>query len=110
MSVNLKSSQVQQNFGQAMDRALVDGDVIPDDGQALLAAIYGLAEIMPALGPVQAYTRDPKDDKFVACALLARAEHLVSVDRDILALQSLGTVQMLTPYALLQVLHDPGQN
>ena len=28
MSVNLKSSQVQQNFGQAMDRALVEGDVI----------------------------------------------------------------------------------
>jgi hypothetical protein len=28
MPVNLKSSQVQQNFGQAMDRALVEGDVI----------------------------------------------------------------------------------
>lgn len=28
MPVNIKSSQVQQNFGQAMDRALIEGDVI----------------------------------------------------------------------------------
>ena len=36
-----------------------------DEGQALLDAITQKANILPALGPVPAYTRDPKDDKFV---------------------------------------------
>lgn len=79
----------------------------PEEGQVLLAAIRRLAESLPPLGPVSAYTRDPKDDKFVACALAAHAQYLVTLDKDILVLRSLGDVQMVTPYEMVQVLRNP---
>ena len=41
-----------------------------EEGQSLLDAITQKADILPPLGPVPTYTRDPKDDKFVACALV----------------------------------------
>ena len=84
--------------------------VQPEEGQILLTAIRRLAECLPSLGPVQAYTRDPKDDKFVACALAAHAGDLATLDKDLLVLQALGDVRMVTPYTLIQELYDPRQN
>jgi len=73
-----------------------------EEGQALLDAIGRTAEVLAPLGEVpSAYTRDPKDDKFVACALLGEARYLVTVDRDLLALEKVGDVRMITPYDLL---------
>jgi len=79
----------------------------PEEGQVLLAAILHLAESLPTLGPLPVFTRDPKDDKFVACALAAYAQYMVTLDKDILVLQSLGDVQMVTPYEMVQVLRNP---
>lgn len=70
----------------------------PSDKQALLDAIYAKAEIQPPLGEIPPYTRDPKDDKFVACAIAGNADCLITLDRDILELGKLGEVQMITPY------------
>jgi putative PIN family toxin of toxin-antitoxin system len=81
----------------------------PEEGRILLEAIDRLAERLPPLGSVPAYTRDPKDDKFVACALAARAQCVVTLDKDILVLGSVGNVRMVTPYEMLQVLHQLGQ-
>jgi putative PIN family toxin of toxin-antitoxin system len=82
----------------------------PEEGRVLLEAIDRLAERLPSLGPVPAYTRDPKDDKFVACALAAQAQYLVTLDKDILVLDSVGDIRMVTPYEMLQGLHQLEQN
>jgi putative PIN family toxin of toxin-antitoxin system len=84
--------------------------ILREDGETLLAAIDRLCEVLPSLGSVPPYTRDSKDDKFVACALAAHAEYLVTLDKDILALRSLDQVQMVTPRELLQALHNPSLN
>jgi putative PIN family toxin of toxin-antitoxin system len=75
-------------------RALIQ----PEEGQVLLEAIEAKAEMISSLGPIPSYTRDPKDDKFIACALAGGAEVVITVDKDILTLGSLMTVQMMTPY------------
>ena len=77
-------------------RALVQ----PKEGQALVDAIYEKAEILSSLGMVPPYTRDPKDDRFVACALAGGAEYVVTVDMDILTLKAVGDVRMVTPIRL----------
>ena len=69
----------------------------PAEGQVLLDAVYGKAEILADIREVPVYTRDPKDDKFVACAIAGRAEYLVTVDEDILVLEGLGDVRVVTP-------------
>jgi putative PIN family toxin of toxin-antitoxin system len=72
--------------------------LIPEEaGGALLDIIDGRVEMLPALGEVPKLTRDPKDDKFVACAVLAGADFLISLGRDILAVGELGGVRVVTP-------------
>jgi putative PIN family toxin of toxin-antitoxin system len=78
----------------------------PEEGQVLLEAIESKAEMISSLGPIPSYTRDPKDDKFIACALAGGAEVVVSVDKDILTLGSLMTVQMMTPYEFVALWKD----
>ncbi len=78
----------------------------PEEGQALLHAIHLKAETLPPLGNVPPYTRDRKDDKFVACALIGKAAYVISEDRDLLALgvlqSGLDRVQMVTPHEFIQ--------
>jgi len=71
--------------------------VQPEDGQALLDAIRRKADILLPLGAIPAFTRDPKDDKVVACALAGDAGYIITLDKDILALRALGDVHMVTP-------------
>jgi len=80
----------------------------PEEGELLLDAIYHKAEILPPLGPVPLYTRDPKDDKFVACALAGSAEYVITADKDILTLETAGDVRMVTPDQFTRIFQDAG--
>ena len=73
-----------------------------DEGKALLEAILVKAEKLPLLNEIPVFTRDLKDDKFVACAIAGRASYVITEDRDILALGSVGDVQMITPYEFVE--------
>ena len=75
-----------------------------EEGQALLDAITQKADILPPLGPVPAYTRDPKDDKFVACALVGDTNYLITEDKDLLVLGVVGDVRIVTPYDFLRAI------
>jgi putative PIN family toxin of toxin-antitoxin system len=85
-----------------LKRDYIQALVRPEEGQAMLDAIYQRAEVLPAPGQVLSYTRDPKDDKFVACALTARADYVVTEDKDILVLGALGGGRMVTPYEFVR--------
>jgi putative PIN family toxin of toxin-antitoxin system len=80
--------------------------VTSQDALALLDAVETTAEILPALGEIPTFTRDRKDDVFVACAIAAGAAYLVTVDADLLALDSVSGVQIVTPARLLQLMED----
>jgi predicted nucleic acid-binding protein len=60
------------------------------------------------LGTPPSFTRDPKDDEFVACALAGDASYVITLDRDILALRALEDVRMVTPDEFLALLHAAG--
>jgi putative PIN family toxin of toxin-antitoxin system len=85
-----------------LNRDYVQTLIRTDEGQALLDAITQKADILPALGPVPSYTRDPKDDKFVACALVGDASYLITEDKDMLVLELVGDVRIVTPYDFLR--------
>jgi len=65
------------------------------DIDALIEDYLGLAElVVPASVP--RICRDPDDDHVIACAIAARAEIIVSGDRDLLDLGRHGDVRILT--------------
>lgn len=55
------------------------------------------------LEPVQVvrYSRDPDDDKFIALALAAKVERLITGDDELLCLDPPGDLRILTPRAAL---------
>jgi len=89
---------------EVLRRPKIQAYIKPQEAQVILDTIRRKADLLPSLGPVPPYTGAPKDDKFVACALLGNAQYLVSVDEDILVLQQVEQVKMVTPYALLLLL------
>ncbi len=89
---------------EVLQRPKILAYIQPQEAQIILETIRRKAELLPPLGTVPPYTRDPKDDKFVACAIIGNAQYLVSVDEDILVLQQVGSVQMVTPFTLLPLL------
>jgi len=97
----VSAPELFQELSQVLDRKVLRVYIHPNEGMALLYTLQSKAEFLLPLGEVPAYSRDPKDDKFVACALAARAAFLISEDRDLLALGSIGKLQILTPYDFL---------
>lgn len=54
--------------------------------------------------PEGAWSRDPDDDRIIACALAARADFLVTGDDDLLSLEGIGTLRIVSPADLLDAL------
>lgn len=73
----------------------------PSEVHIVMNALQFRAEVLPALGPIPALSRDPKDDKFIACAIAGKADYLISLDKDLLALGRVEAVQIMTPHEFL---------
>jgi putative PIN family toxin of toxin-antitoxin system len=48
--------------------------------------------------------RDPKDDMFLECAALAKADYLVAGDKDLLVLDSYQGTRIITPLEYVSIL------
>ena len=66
-------------------------------------ALFVLPETVPAI------SRDPKDDVFLACALAADADVLITGDQDLLVLKLHGRTRILTAAEFLEVL-EPAES
>ena len=49
--------------------------------------------------------RDPDDDKFINCALVAGVAYIVSGDKDLLEIGRFGSVKIIKPAALLSIIN-----
>ena len=65
-----------------------------------------LAELLPPLDGIAAYTRDPKDDYLVAYGVVNEVDYLVTGDADLLVLDRVGTLEIVKPSQFLGVLRD----
>lgn len=70
-------------------------------------AYLSLALVVPHPPPVK-ICRDPKDDKFFACAAAGNADYIVSEDEDILAISEYDTAKTIRTAAFLKLLDAAG--
>ncbi len=76
----------------------------------LKLALLDAAELLPPLAtPIPLASRDPKDNYLLAYALAGQADYLVTGDRDLLTLGSVGKVTILTPAEFALLLQQAGQ-
>lgn len=74
------------------------------DPQDLLAVIEADAELILGQQRLTGVCRDPKDDIFIACAVEAEADYLVTGDNDLLSLGQYSNVQIVRPAEFLRIL------
>ena len=70
---------------------------------ALVAALSELVELPEKIPPI---SRDPDDDRVIACAVVGRADVIVSGDKDLLDLGQVGGILILTAAQFLERLED----
>ncbi|HEX2465913.1 MAG TPA: putative toxin-antitoxin system toxin component, PIN family [Thermoanaerobaculia bacterium] len=64
--------------------------------------LVSVSAILVAASPLfERASRDSEDDKFLACAVAAGVEYVVSGDRDLLDLSPYGAVRVLKPRAFI---------
>lgn len=80
------------------------------EGQTLLETIRLLADVLSALGAIPGFTRDRKDDKFIACALVGQARFVVTANEDLLVIGEVEGVRMITPYHFVAWLRQRAAN
>jgi putative PIN family toxin of toxin-antitoxin system len=70
-----------------------------------ILAAFARAEIVEP-EDVPSISRDSKDDKFIACAVAAKANYIVSEDKDLLVLNPYQGIQIINALDFLRVLQD----
>lgn len=104
------ASELLSELEEVLARPSLQRFVQAAEGQTLLETIRLLADVLPALGPIPGFTRDRKDDKFVACALAGQARFVVTADEDLLVIGEVEGVRMTTPYHLVAWLRQGAAN
>ena len=94
--------QLMEELVGVLGRERIQAFIRPEEGQVLVNAVAQKSEMLPALGDAPSFTRDPKDDKFIVCALAGHAEYLVTEDKDLLVLERVGDVRIVTPYSFVR--------
>jgi putative PIN family toxin of toxin-antitoxin system len=72
--------------------------------EELLAIIDGNGHMLPGTVVLTGVCRDPKDDIWLACAVEAQADYMVSSDRDLLDMRRHGETCIINPGAFLLAL------
>ena len=79
--------------------------IAPDEIDEMVEVLSSVAEFIPRIeGTIPAVVRDPKDDYLLAYAAVAHADYLVTGDRDLLVLEKVAGVRILTPKEFVSVL------
>ena len=61
-----------------------------------VALLVALAEVVDLPETIPRICRDPDDDQVIACAVVGQADVIVSGDRDLLALEQVGRIPVLS--------------
>jgi predicted nucleic acid-binding protein len=72
---------------------------------ALISVLSEVVELPESVPPIR---RDPDDDWVIACAVVREADFIVSGDRDLLALERVGQIPVLSAAQLLATLEARG--
>lgn len=79
-----------------------------EERKRFVALVLALSEVVELPESIPRICRDPDDDLIIACAVVGDADVIVSGDQDLLVLEQVGNVPILTAAAFLDLLKYHG--
>ncbi len=107
----LTSPEILAELEKALDYPHLKIKITKEEREALLAELRSDAEQVPGQLVIPPVSRDPKDDKFIACAVEGNADYIVSGDNDLLDLeeyQRIGIIRAREFITMLELGEAPG--
>lgn len=95
--VLVTSPQLIDELGRVLQRPKMRNHVDAAEAQALLVSLEQDAVVVSGELTLSGATRDPEDDKVLACALEGEAKIVVTLDPDLLTLESFQEVRIVNP-------------
>jgi putative PIN family toxin of toxin-antitoxin system len=77
-----------------------------EERSRFVALVMALGEVVELPETIPRISRDPDDDRLIACAVVGEADVIVSGDDDLLALQRVGDIPILTAAQFLEMLEQ----
>jgi putative PIN family toxin of toxin-antitoxin system len=99
----LSSPELLAELDRALSYPRLQKSYDKDTRLRFVALIAQLAEMQNLPDEIPAISRDPDDDKFIACAIAGRADFLVSGNQDLLRLEQVGDVRIITAREWLEI-------
>ncbi len=105
------SQPILQEILEVLDRPAIKRKyrTIVGRGMVQLLDLFAQADIVE-IGTIEAVSRDPKDNKFLATAQAARAAYLVSEDEDLLTLTEYQGIKIVNAATFLRILEGKHQD
>jgi putative PIN family toxin of toxin-antitoxin system len=81
--------------------------ITPGELAAFVSILRQVGEFIPEITEeIPAVTRDPKDAYLLAYAVVGEADYLITGDEDLLVLQRVGSVKIIKPSDLADLIED----
>lgn len=77
-----------------------------EDINKYVTMLASIGQMISPLPRLRAVIRDPNDDMIVACAVKAKAQHIITRDKDLLDLGRYHKIEIISPEAYLTLLRQ----
>lgn len=78
----------------------------PEEIEEYLLSLGLIAGLVEGKRQLQAIEEDPEDDKYLACALEANADYIVSGDEHLLAIGEFERIKIVSPQEFVKIIID----
>ena len=79
-----------------------------EEHKRFVALLMALSEVVELPETIPRICRDPDDDQVIACAVVGKADVIVSGDRDLLELEQVGRIAIRSATQFLEILEEGG--
>ena len=100
----LTSPQILAELEKVFDYPHLKAKITKEETEALLTELRSNAEQVSGQLVIPPVSRDPKDDKFIACAVEGKADYIVSGDNDLLDLEEYQGIEIVKPKGFITIL------
>ena len=107
----LPEDLLEEFWRKAREKKYLVERIAPTELRRFVEVLIEVSELVSRITePIPAVTRDPKDDYLLAYALVGRADYLVTGDRDLLVLGTVGRLSIITAAGLIEILRERGRS